>query len=1314
MLDKVREDKMNINELLEPNAKKAVFTFGRFNPPTKGHARLMDVVKNAASGADHYVFTGRTNDPKKNPLEYKDKITFLRAMFPHMNIMDNPKIRTPWEALEELGKQYDEVVMVVGSDRKDDFETQMRPYLKDFGIDKFSIVSSGERDADASDVSGVSASKARALAKAGDFKSFSGTIDGGEKLKQQLYTKVRQGMGIMEMANKPKMPKKPEIKSRDPNWRDMEAIRKSGAAGSHKDKKALDKRGYKKHKGKSYDINESIEEKSLSAVTQSKPKIDIINNIASRKDGMPFPLSYKDTGGASTGGLFYITPQVAKRFINFFDRANDENQNFIIDALKSISKTAQVFKHLGLQYDMKLNTAEATEKSKPIAYVDMDGVLANFFAEYANLAGVTTGNYKDIPPAKTDPTLDKMIGTDFFNRLPKFPTTDKLIQLVTKEFGSYKILSSPLRGDHENSKQQKIKWIQRELAIQPDEIIVVGRKDSYAVQADGTPNILIDDRGKNIEGWRSRGGYGIKYQADEDPLSKVVDGIKEFKEKTNLTEGDLIPFPDNTVVVDIDNSNDYYQLTKDMSDLSQAERNKYGTKGKPDTIISFQSKEIKDQITKDIKKNTGMKTRDTEHSLLYNNPGKSKKQKIKVKEHGGRVVKGINTTADVGVDAIKKQSAKFGFKVTKDGVPPIMAPKNLRRVKRMQEALIKINGSNKNLTLQQQIDLQEIKKGISQMVKEAKRKRSNPAEVPYQNDGGEMSLLTHPGTAMHQKMRATSKPGTEDWFKTWRTLSYLTKGRKNHYMLPVKEELEKLLIKHGIIKENPLQQPQGTQGTQGTVKPNTNNTGIDPDLQKVIGQLDQKAKQDPKTANLISKAFQNVKNFFARGAVTEDPSVQATGLPSASELIGFINGLPADATPEQKHQQAEKYLQGVLAQVSKMQTAQRLSFKQNFDTTLKELATKVATELKKLKSTSPFTNTKDLESQEKLKAKDINSLKNIESKIVTGLSGVFSYLKDIGLIDETKQQAVIEFLQDLIQGVVSFEEVLSSGAGDINAMYMNAVTTQEKSPDYIEAYNSVKEKMWRTVIDIGKGTNMGPGELGLSLILQPASKGGKGDLAFTTTDADGNEVTQTVELKGSLDPKSGARLGLEMGNKTNQVASYQKLLDKYFGKGKVPYKYPIKTAKGKDSTESLNLTVKGINVLNQLISQVPGFQTKKFLVDSILLTLEDGETYRKTVEKNKFLDEAINSDGTIDYNTWVRALTLVQYDLYGGEAGKSEFKTIMVFSPNSTNFRVVKNANEFSQAIKDGQAGKPNGIIVSGGLSFNLDKFAKTPQVGIR
>ena len=60
-----------------------------------------------------------------------------------------------------------------------------------------------------------------------------------------------------------KKPKKPEIKSRDPNWRDMEAIRKSGASGSHKDKKALDKRGYEKHKGKSLDMDEAPKGKKV-------------------------------------------------------------------------------------------------------------------------------------------------------------------------------------------------------------------------------------------------------------------------------------------------------------------------------------------------------------------------------------------------------------------------------------------------------------------------------------------------------------------------------------------------------------------------------------------------------------------------------------------------------------------------------------------------------------------------------------------------------------------------------------------------------------------------------------------------------------------------------------------------------------------------------------------------------------------------------------------------------------------------------------------------------------------------------------------
>jgi len=173
------------------------------------------------------------------------------------------------------------------------------------------------------------------------------------------------------------------------------------------------------------------------------------------------------------------------------------------------------------------------QQSKPTVYVDMDGVLADFFSEYAKLAGIKSGDYRKIPSASVDPTLNKMVGTDFFNRLPKIRTADKLLQLVTKYTGGeYTILSSPLRGDKDNSSKWKRTWIARELHPQPKETIISGRKESLAVQPNGTPNILIDDRGVNVERWKSRGGFGIKYQADEDSLDVVVNGFKQYSKAT--------------------------------------------------------------------------------------------------------------------------------------------------------------------------------------------------------------------------------------------------------------------------------------------------------------------------------------------------------------------------------------------------------------------------------------------------------------------------------------------------------------------------------------------------------------------------------------------------------------------------------------------------------------------------------------------------------------------------------------------------------------------------------------------------------------
>jgi hypothetical protein len=169
-----------------------------------------------------------------------------------------------------------------------------------------------------------------------------------------------------------------------------------------------------------------------------------------------------------------------------------------------------------------------TDNTPTEIYLDMDGVLADFFAEYAKLAGVTTGSYRDIPPAKVDPTLDKMIGTDFFARLPMFKTVPQLLKLVLSYTDHYNICSSPLRGDNKNSEKHKRVWISKHLNPLPKDIIITGRKPKWATQPDGTPNILIDDRGKNIRDWIAAGGYGIKYQADEDSLETIKMGLDRF------------------------------------------------------------------------------------------------------------------------------------------------------------------------------------------------------------------------------------------------------------------------------------------------------------------------------------------------------------------------------------------------------------------------------------------------------------------------------------------------------------------------------------------------------------------------------------------------------------------------------------------------------------------------------------------------------------------------------------------------------------------------------------------------------------------
>ena len=174
---------------------------------------------------------------------------------------------------------------------------------------------------------------------------------------------------------------------------------------------------------------------------------------------------------------------------------------------------------------------EAMEDATPTVYLDMDGVLADFFGGVEKLYGVQ--HWKDLTSDKTKDlkkeVIDRITGTDFFATLPKFPTADGLIDLVKKfTGGTFSINTSPLMGDHENSGKYKKVWISNNIEA-PAETIVTGRKETYAKdKASGTPNILIDDRPVNIQKWQAAGGYGILYQANRDQLNKVQKGLEEY------------------------------------------------------------------------------------------------------------------------------------------------------------------------------------------------------------------------------------------------------------------------------------------------------------------------------------------------------------------------------------------------------------------------------------------------------------------------------------------------------------------------------------------------------------------------------------------------------------------------------------------------------------------------------------------------------------------------------------------------------------------------------------------------------------------
>ena len=511
----------------------AVFAFGRFNPPTIGHGRLVEVVKKQPGVP--FLFLTHTQKPKTDPLTFEQKVKYAKASFTNIKIGDS-SVRTLIQALQKLESLgFANVIMVAGDDRVQQFTEFLPKYNgKDYSFESVKVVSAGERDPDSEGAVGMSASKMKAMAMAGDFKGFTkGTVN--PDIAKSMYDDVRAGMEVTEMKE--------------------------------------------------------------------------------------------------------------------------------------------------AQYPM------------PKVYVDMDGVLADFFTALAKFRGVD--HWKDGGDESVQDSIEAIQGTDFFSTLPVFNTAPNIINSV-KAFtgGEWYINSSPLRGDHDNSKKHKLDWLKKN-NFDPSGVIITGRKESYAINKQSNqPNILIDDKPSNLERWTARGGIGIRYQATQDSPTRVQRGLEVVKDYLEKNNGMIDP--------------------KDVAELNKAV-------------------------------DTGQ-----------------------LMENGGKIVPGVNTTHDVGPNEIKIQAKKMGFAVSKDGVPPIMKPKNLREY----------------LEVVEDRDTKELK---------------------FQNRDGKYSMLSLPGTQKWQKDKKTAEPGTDKWFKTWRTLPYLTKGRKNHYMLPIKEksikEILNVLKEYGVTKD---------------------------------------------------------------------------------------------------------------------------------------------------------------------------------------------------------------------------------------------------------------------------------------------------------------------------------------------------------------------------------------------------------------------------------------------------------------------------------------------------------------------------------
>ena len=198
---KERGGEEKVDDKETATSETLTLAFGRFNPPTVGHEKLLKMASKTAAGGDLKIYPSRTQDAKKNPLDPDMKVSYMRKMFPDFekNIVNDEEMRSIFNVLQAADGEYKNVTIIVGSDRQAEFENLATKYNGElYDFDEIRVVSAGVRDADAEGVEGMSASKMRKAVADDDFEAFKRGVPASVKDAdaQALFDAVRTGMGV--------------------------------------------------------------------------------------------------------------------------------------------------------------------------------------------------------------------------------------------------------------------------------------------------------------------------------------------------------------------------------------------------------------------------------------------------------------------------------------------------------------------------------------------------------------------------------------------------------------------------------------------------------------------------------------------------------------------------------------------------------------------------------------------------------------------------------------------------------------------------------------------------------------------------------------------------------------------------------------------------------------------------------------------------------------------------------------------------------------------------------------------------------------